>query len=274
MNERSNWKLPGAATLLAGALVLGSSLGSRALSPPPEDTSEPASQRPIVVELFTSQGCSSCPSADRLLAELGKSGAKAADIIPLSFHVDYWNYIGWEDPFSDAQWSRRQERYAQARVSSRLYTPQAVIQGSEDCVGSSSTCLMKAIARAAQTIPAARLGGHLHRGDAGELWLDLRVHVDRNLGSLQALVIVFEKNLRTEVKAGENARRTLKNDFVVRSITPALTLAGREGEEAQRTLKLDLEGSWRPEELGVAVLLQDPKTMRIHAAWSRRRIPG
>src|SRR6185295_6297026 len=101
------------------------------------DKSAPApaagsSSAPIVVELFTSQGCSSCPPADRLLSTL-RSDPR---VVPLAFHVDYWNYIGWTDPFSSARWSQRQQAYARAFASNRIYTPQLVVNGTSECVGS------------------------------------------------------------------------------------------------------------------------------------------
>ena len=90
-----------------------------------------------VIELFTSQGCSSCPPADRLLSRLASDPRYAGKVIPLSFHVDYWNYIGWTDPFSSADFSQRQRAYAQrAFRSHRVYTPQVVVNGRDECVGS------------------------------------------------------------------------------------------------------------------------------------------
>src|SRR5512134_2402114 len=84
-----------------------------------------------VVELFTSQGCSSCPPADRLLAELGEDPA----VLPLAFHVDYWDHLGWRDPFSSPRWSERQGRYART-LGRGLYTPQLVVAGDQDVLGS------------------------------------------------------------------------------------------------------------------------------------------
>ncbi|HUR81120.1 MAG TPA: DUF1223 domain-containing protein, partial [Thermoanaerobaculia bacterium] len=87
---------------------------------------------PVVLELFTSQGCSSCPSADEFLRKLA---AKDKRVIPLAFHVDYWNYLGWRDPFSSAEWSQRQGDYVRAMKLSTAYTPQLVINGSRQVVG-------------------------------------------------------------------------------------------------------------------------------------------
>jgi len=91
---------------------------------------------PVVVELFTSQGCSSCPPADRLLSKLSRDPRLAGRVIPLAFHVDYWDYIGWRDPFASPRWSQRQKDYARVFRSNRIYTPQLVVSGSTEGVGS------------------------------------------------------------------------------------------------------------------------------------------
>src|ERR1044071_3542181 len=99
------------------ALVAAISCGA---SSAPAAPAPAAGAAPVVLELFTSQGCSSCPSADRLLTKLAADPQLAGRVVPLSFHVDYWNYIGWQDPFSAASWSNRQRRYAQAFGSSQI----------------------------------------------------------------------------------------------------------------------------------------------------------
>ncbi|MCH9652114.1 MAG: DUF1223 domain-containing protein [Deltaproteobacteria bacterium] len=250
-------------------------------------------EAPVVVELFTSQGCSSCPAADRILSQLGRASSKSpgpgtrtgsGTVIPLSYHVDYWNYIGWQDPFSQARWSQRQERYAKALESRRLYTPQAIVQGQEDCVGSRSTCVLEAIARARKVRPKARLEGHLRKtASPTRLSLDLQGVLNEELSStqLEAVAIVFETGLRTEIDSGENARRTLENDFVVRSLSPVFTLAEAGAEvgtesrpaTAEGSVTLHIDPSWDRRELGVAALLQDSETLEIHASWSVRGIP-
>src|ERR1051325_11483071 len=113
----------------------------------PSSAASPA--RPVLVELFTSQGCSSCPAADRALAEIAAQPAAQRNVIPLAFHVDYWNYIGWTDPFSSADWSARQRRYGAAFGGGRIYTPQLVVAGAADCVGTDDSRLRKLVAAAA-----------------------------------------------------------------------------------------------------------------------------
>ena len=107
------------------------------------DTGNSAS--PILIELFTSQGCSSCPPADELLRTLGADPQYAGRIVPLSYHVDYWNYLGWKDPFSKEAWTQRQANYVEAMGGATLYTPQIVVHGRVELVGSKEHALKKAI---------------------------------------------------------------------------------------------------------------------------------
>ena len=96
------------------------------------ETNGAADGAPVVLELFTSEGCSSCPPADELISELG---ASSKSVIPLAYHVDYWNHLGWADPFSSRQWSERQSDYARAMNLDGEYTPQMVISGAWQCGG-------------------------------------------------------------------------------------------------------------------------------------------
>jgi hypothetical protein len=124
-------------------------LAATALAVPPAL----AAERPVVVELFTSQGCSSCPPADALLSTL----ADRPDVLALAFHVDYWNRLGWTDPFSGPWATARQTAYAAQLGSDQVYTPQAVIDGRSDVVGSDREALEAAIAtaRTEPTVPVA-----------------------------------------------------------------------------------------------------------------------
>src|SRR5947209_6278424 len=110
---------------------------------------EPLAQRlgpaPVVVELFTSQGCSSCPPADALLSDLAHDASLRGRVIPLAFHVDYWDRLGWRDPFSSAEWSRRQYFYVRALSVASAYTPQIVVNGAQQFVGSDRAALEEAL---------------------------------------------------------------------------------------------------------------------------------
>ena len=232
-------------------LFLGAAGGAQAADGQPE----PA--RKVVVELFTSEGCSSCPPADRLLSVLGGEN----DVIPLSFHVDYWNHLGWKDPFSDARWSRRQRHYAQVFGTNRSYTPMMIINGVVDVVGSQQDRVRQEIDRYQSTLYDARLVVYAVEHDGWiETTIELtpRAPLDRGL---ELLILTYEKDLVTRVKRGENARRTLRHDYVVRAAETVS--APRVGVITE---KWRLDKTWNEDELGVAVLLQHPESLQILGA--------
>jgi len=239
------------------------------------DKSAPApaagsSSAPIVVELFTSQGCSSCPPADRLLSTL-RSDPR---VVPLAFHVDYWNYIGWTDPFSSARWSQRQQAYARAFASNRIYTPQLVVNGTSECVGSNEGEVRQRIAKAEAAAADGQVSVRLQPAAAGRLPVQVAAKVVRPAAKdLDLWVAVYESGLTTPVKAGENASRSLHNDFVVRRFEKAFTLPGSSGSERAGDLTLELDKAWKPEKLGVVAFLQDPATLAIHGASAPAALP-
>ena len=192
-----------------------------------------AETRPPVVELFTSQGCSSCPPADALLGELARRG----DVIALGFHIDYWDKLGWKDPLSTPQSTERQRRYARL-FGTPTYTPQLVIDGAREMVGSQRETVLAALR---ETTPAAVASvafatdrravtiGPAAAGD-GQVWL-----------------VRFAQKRRTQIAAGENARRTLGDTNGVESLA---ALGEWRGSEA--TFPLDPPAAGE----GIAVLVQ------------------
>jgi hypothetical protein len=251
--------------LLLPALVL--LLLPRGASGKPETSSA------AVVELFTSQGCSSCPPADHLLSRLARDPRFQGKVIPLSFHVDYWNHIGWKDPYSSSRWSERQQRYA-ARVfhTNRIYTPQVVVNGRAECVGSQEQAVLKRVGAALAAEPAGRVSLSVEPPTPDG---HLRVRVGAKLakaagpGDLELWVAVYESGLSTDVKAGENSSRTLRNDRVVRRFEKAFTLPAAAGAEKSGEVTLGLDKRWKLQDLGVAAFLQDPQTLAIHGAAAR-----
>src|SRR5947207_13958329 len=120
---------------------------------------------PVVVELFTSQGCSSCPPADVLLSEVAHDASLRGHVIPLAFHVDYWDRLGWRDPFSAADWSRRQSFYVRALSLRGAYTPQMVVNGARQFVGSNAHALDAALTEESRQTPFGSVRVTLARGD-------------------------------------------------------------------------------------------------------------
>lgn len=221
----------------------------------------PPARTPVVVELFTSEGCSSCPSADATLRELESSQpVPGAEIIALGQHVDYWNRLGWKDKFSDPAYTARQGQYA-ARFGSGSYTPQAVVQGRTELVGSRRAALVAAIGQAARAPQAAvSLAGGLN----GQ---PLRVRVDKlpaGTGPAQVLLFITESGLATQVGAGENAGELLRHASVVRSLHPLGTVAPGVTFEASPTLAL--AAGWNPAHLRAVVLVQAERDRQVLGA--------
>lgn len=229
------------------------------------DASQAASSHggAVLLELFTSQGCSSCPPADELLRELAAADPTGERIVPLSFHVDYWNYIGWTDPFSSERWSQRQRAYGQAFGESRIYTPQLVIDGRVHCVGSQRGCVEREIAAALARPASAALVIERAAITDGELVAMVRA-TGAPAATLAGRVLtaaLYERDLTTEVRRGENARRTLRNDFVVRQLATATALDG-----GMFQVRLAVDAEWSAGDLGLAVFLQDAETQQVLAA--------
>ncbi|HEY3149203.1 MAG TPA: DUF1223 domain-containing protein, partial [Dongiaceae bacterium] len=152
---------------------------------------------PMVVELFTSEGCSSCPPADALLGEL----AQRQYVLPLSFHVDYWDYIGWKDRFADPLYTRRQYAYAQAQGSSMVYTPQMIVAGAIDVVGSDRKAVEKALKTAYTR--NEMYGIHVKREDDGRV---VAQFPEAPIGVPATVwLVTYQKSAQSHVKAGENA---------------------------------------------------------------------
>ncbi|MFC4231047.1 DUF1223 domain-containing protein [Parasediminibacterium paludis] len=169
------------------------------------------SQKPIVVELFTSEGCSSCPSADKLLANISD---KNQQVLLLSFHVDYWNRLGWVDSFSNAMYTNRQYDYAAKMQLSSVYTPQIVVNGQAETVGSNSTKVNKLLAA---NYLSAQI---INKVDASINNKQIVVTIDHgNLGKdNELLVLLVQPSASTKVKAGENEGSLLQHKNVVRSM--------------------------------------------------------
>ncbi|HSN26549.1 MAG TPA: DUF1223 domain-containing protein [Kofleriaceae bacterium] len=169
-----------------------------------------ADDAPVVVELFTSQGCSSCPPADELLARLAHAGqVNGRRIAPLAFHVDYWNDLGWADPFSLPAWTERQRQYANALGDDRVYTPELVVAGARGMVGSQSERVIGAIATAPKQQPVA----------AKATWAAASVTVEATApADADVLVAIYEDGTKTKVTRGENSGSTLGGERVVRRL--------------------------------------------------------
>lgn len=230
----------GAMNALACSRAEGDARTAEPTRPPMPATSMPATpapstphaeEGPLVLELFTSQGCSSCPPADLLLSRLASAGVVGdRKLAPLSFHVDYWNDLGWADPYSLPAWTERQHQYARVLKDDRVYTPELVIGGATGVVGSNQAAVTHAIASAARPALLA----------AEARWAPDMVAVTAAApGDADVWVAVWEADTATKVTRGENAGETLPSYRVVRR----LERVAAAGQRASITIKLD--PAWR-----------------------------
>jgi len=213
---------------------------------------QPASgqRRPVLVELFTSEGCSSCPPADRLLIELKHNQPVAnAQVIALGEHVDYWNYIGWTDRFSSPQFTARQQRYAD-RLNDGPYTPQMVVDGTTSIVGNDATGVSHAITRAAAVDKPVQI--ELSQND-GQLHLNLRGLAN---ASPEIFLALIEDDLESHVKAGENDGVTLHHVAVARELR---SLGKPSGDVWTTAVPLKLLSGQRKEKSQALVFAQDQR---------------
>jgi hypothetical protein len=180
-----------------------------------------AGGRPIVVELFTSEGCSSCPPADALLAEL----ASRPDVLALSFHVDYWDRLGWKDPFSSREATERQNRYATLLDLATVYTPQIVVDGKWQAVGSDRGDVEHALDVARRSLKEVPVTLALDHGQA-----QIKLGPGGDGVSASVLLIGFDRRHVTAVRRGENSGRTLAHVDVVRGIEEIGRFNGSAGE--------------------------------------------
>ena len=200
---------------------------------------------PVLIELFTSQGCSSCPPADRLAGRLAQRG----DLVVLSFHVNYWDYVGWEDPFATEETTRRQYTYARVLGQRGVYTPEMVIDGRDHVVGSDEDAVLGAIARrraaargAAPTIGLVRV--------RGRLWVDIGAAPYD--GEADVVIVPYDARRETAVPRGENRGRTLANFNVAHGL---LRIGSWRGSAARYALDADSAAAARAGD-GYAVLVQ------------------
>ena len=212
---------------------------------------------PVLIELFTSEGCSSCPPADVNLSRIEKEQPIAeADAITLSLHVDYWNSLGWKDEFSSPLYSRRQQLYSQALKLDSNYTPQIVVDGQTEFVGSNEERTNRAISEAAKT-PKASVE---ITQDADKIKIKLsEIPAHQNA---TVFIAVTEDNLASNVKRGENSGRRLEHTSVVRELTP-LGMLSAEQKTLDLETALQIQPAWKRENLKVVVFVQENASRKV-----------
>ena len=197
-------------------------------------TTSAATPRTVLVELFTSQGCSSCPAADEFVHALPALGLPRARVVPLTFHVDYWNDLGWKDPFSSPAFTQRQQRYADGGFLrapdgheglSGLYTPQMIVDGAVHFSGRSRELAFAEIRRAAEAVPVLDLQADaVLDGDRADVTLRVTPRPGARREAWAAYVAVAAREARTQVTRGENGGQTLLEAAVVRALSPPVAV--------------------------------------------------
>jgi hypothetical protein len=215
-----------------------------------------SAENTVLVELFTSEGCSSCPPADQLLMELeSRQPVAGVHIIALSEHVDYWDRLGWRDPFSAAQFTSRQQDYSRFLRDEGPYTPQMVVDGATGFIGNQPADALKAITQAGRFPKAAvritPAGGRIS------------IQTDAVKHAADVVVAITESKLLSNVARGENAGRKLTHTAVVRW----LHVAGktRPGEPFSGEISVSPEKGWKAENLRAVVFLQDRSNRKVLA---------
>jgi hypothetical protein len=215
---------------------------------------ESPAHRVTVLELYTSEGCNSCPPADRWLSSLRGHGT-AQRVVPLAFHVDYWNYLGWADRFAQPAFSARQHEVARRTASRLVYTPQVVLDGG-DWRGWHMPGALEARLNAARPQAAGATIRARARLDAGAIRLGGGVALgDKSaVPSARTWAAIYEHGLSSVVAAGENRGRTLAHDYVVRALAgPAV--AGGDGT-VRLDLRIPVDETWDAGRLGVALFIE------------------
>lgn len=217
----------------------------------------------VLVELFSSQGCATSPAAELLVSRLGRGDFDGLDGMPplvvLVYHVDYWDYMGWKDPFGSSQWTVRQKAYVESLELDTMFTPQVVVQGKAQCIGNDENALLAAV-KGAPRVPAPSFQASFQRPTKDSLQVSLtgslRTRVD-NQGA-NVMVALYESGLVTDCPKGENKGKVLSNDFVVRKFEKLCTVKDISAKKTVTgTVNFSLWEGFNGTKCGVAVFVQN-----------------
>lgn len=213
-----------------------------------------ANKSAAVLELFTSQGCSSCPLADRLLGTY----TSKKNIIVLSFHVDYWDHSGWKDPYNSKEYTRRQYEYASA-LHADVYTPQLIINGQSEMIGSDANKISSAINKALEEQPEATLNVKYVKDDNGQA--DVNFDASGKINNSILHIALVENKTTTDIKAGENGGIVLTNYNVVRNFKTITKV-----ENGNNVASINIPSPAVLKNMSVIIFLQKKDNNKITAA--------
>ena len=216
-------------------------------------------QQPVVVELFTSEGCSSCPPADAMLTKLShQRNTSIANLILLEEHVEYWNDGGWHDRFSGPTYTQRQYDYVKDLHLETAYTPQIVIDGHLQASGNNPAQVQQLLLQAAKSAKPAGVTLHLAARDKLEVTID-----NPSRAKMEVLFAVTEDDLTTDVRGGENGGRTLAHSAVVRELHK---VGSTSDDKFDKVINLPDKSDWKKPDLRAIVLVQNPHSGEILGA--------
>jgi hypothetical protein len=268
---------------LAALVLTPNAIPQRAADPPADHATQAATaptaaqpdRIPVLVELFTSEGCSTCPPADALLILLESSQPiPGAEIIALEEHVDYWNHDGWIDSYSSADWTLRQQDYVARLKGNSPYTPQMIVDGQFQFVGNNSREAQSAIQQAAHR-PKTQIS---ISADAAANTKNDTQRIEIRVGNMSATatqepadlwLAVTESNLETSVKAGENAGKTVPHAAVLRFLHKIAAVPAKSASSPfLTTQQVKLKSTWKKQNLHIVVFVQERKSLHILGAAS------
>jgi hypothetical protein len=256
--------------IAAAAIVAGLLAGSAAVAYArhKNDTTAPI---PVVVELFTSEGCSSCPPIDTFLRKVDAfQPIKGVQVIGIEEHVDYWNQDGWVDPYSALEWTERQEAYVMKFKDKTPFTPQLVVAGDKEMVGANTTQIFSAIRQAAEqeNVQVSVQPGTADGKDAQQFSVHVTSAGSAKPAKADVWLAVTENGLEMQVTSGENSGRTLQHASVIRSLEKIGTLSDKTAAAFTADPRVKFKSSWKKPNLHIVVFVQDHKSLQIVGAGS------
>lgn len=258
---------------LSGTLLLAGALAGAAHAAPQTCSARSDSHTAALVELYTSEGCDSCPPADHWLGSLFARGYTPQQVVPLALHVDYWDYIGWKDPYAKREFASRQYKLAKMGRAPFVYTPQVLLQG-RDFRHWSTGDFDAAVARINAAAPRANLELAIRslRRDAADIELSAELLDPARAKRAAVYVAAYENRLASEVAAGENRGKRLEHDFVVREWLGPISFGATTRLAEKRSLPLLPNAD--PRHSGVAAFVQDRGTGEVLQALMLPACPG
>jgi len=227
-----------------------------------------------LLELYTSEGCSSCPPADKWMSSLAANGYDSSKVVPLAFHVDYWDYIGWKDHYAKASYSERQRKVNALGGSTFVYTPQTTLNGKDFRGWVQASRFNDALATAQNKAARASITIGISTIAIGSVGDKATVEVIANSTQAEdakradAYIAIYENKLKSEVNAGENSGRQLRHDYVMRELYGPYRLDETTAADGKLQQSFALGPQWKNRDIGIAAFVQNRTSGEVLQALS------